>query len=167
MKLVLVRHGETEWNKVGRFQGHCDIALNSLGIAQARETARAVVEWKHSAVYSSPLRRTRQVAEEISRLSGMPVIDVPGFKELSLGDLEGVTGEAMRLNWPEVFSAWRDDPATMSMPNGETLRDLEDRTWSSLMELEQKHHQDEALIIVSHNFAIRGHGRQSYRAVFV
>ena len=155
MKLVLVRHGETEWNKLGRFQGHSDISLNSRGIAQARETAGAVVAWKHSAVYSSTLRRTMQVAEEISQLSGMPVVGVDGFKELSLGDLEGATGQEMLVDWSEIYSTWVEDPAAVSMPNGESLRDLEDRTWNSLVELEQAHTQDEALIIVSHNFAIR------------
>jgi broad specificity phosphatase PhoE len=155
MKLVLVRHGETDWNKLGKFQGHCDIPLNSRGIVQARETARAVVAWKHSAVHSSPLQRTIQVAEEISLLSGMPVVEVAGFKELGLGDLEGVTGEQMLVDWPEVSSGWRDDPAGVSMPNGESLRDLQDRAWNSLVELEQAHPQEDALIIVSHNFAIR------------
>ena len=155
MKLVLVRHGETEWNKLGKFQGHCDIALNSRGMAQARETAQAVMVWKHSAVFSSPLLRTMQVAQEISRLSGMPVVQVPGLKELSLGDLEGVTGEEMQTGWPEVYAAWRDDPAAVSMPNGESLAELQERACTALDALEQAHGEDEALILVSHNFAIR------------
>ena len=155
MNLVLVRHGETEWNKLGKFQGHWDTALNSRGIAQARETAQEVVGWKHSVVYSSPLHRTMQVAEEISRLGGKPVVPVAGFKELSLGDLEGVTGEEMRTEWPEIYSAWRDDPATVSMPHGESLADLQGRAWNALLELEQAHADEETLIVVSHNFAIR------------
>ncbi len=159
MKLVLVRHGETEWNKLGKFQGQRDIALNARGLAQAKETAKAVVEWQHSVVYSSPLKRTMQVAQEISRLSGMPVEQVPGVRELSLGDLEGVTGEEMRNGWPEMSAAWRDDPSSVSMPNGETLLELQERAWRALVELEQTHlqteAQDEALILVSHNFAIR------------
>ena len=155
MKLVLVRHGETEWNKLGKFQGREDIALNARGLAQAKETAQAVIEWQHSAVYSSPLKRTMQVAEEISRLSGKPVEQVPGVQELSLGDLEGVTGEEMRSGWPEVYAAWRDDPASVAMPNGESLSQLQERAWNALVELEQSHMQDEALILVSHNFAIR------------
>ena len=159
MKLVLVRHGETEWNKLGKFQGQRDIALNARGIAQAKETAQAVVAWQHSTVYSSPLNRTMQVAQEISRLSGKTVKQVPGLQELSLGDLEGVTGEEMRANWPEVYAAWRDDPASVAMPNGETLLELQERAWKALVELEQAHlqaqTQDEALILVSHNFAIR------------
>ena len=155
MNLVLVRHGETEWNKLGKFQGHWDTSLNSRGIAQAQETAQEVVAWKHSTVYSSPLHRTMQVAEEISRLGGKPVVPVAGFKELSLGDLEGVTGEEMRTEWPEIYSAWRDDPATVSMPHGESLADLQERAWNALLELEQAHSDEESLIVVSHNFAIR------------
>ena len=155
MKLVLVRHGETDWNKLGKFQGHHDTALNSRGAAQARETAQAVAQWKHSAIFSSPLLRTMQVAREISQLSGMPVVQVPGFRELSLGDLEGVTGEEMRAGWPHFYAAWRDDPASVVMPNGESLADLQERAWGSLVELERAHAEDDALIVVSHNFAIR------------
>ena len=155
MKLVLVRHGETDWNKLGKFQGRQDIDLNARGISQAKETARAVVEWQHSTIYSSPLRRTMQVAQEIGQLSGMPIAQVPGFMELSLGDLEGVSGEEMRTGWPEVFAAWNDNPATVSMPHGESLAQLEERAWNSLTELEGAHTEDEALIVVSHNFAIR------------
>ena len=155
MNLVLVRHGETEWNKLGKFQGHWDTSLNSRGIAQAKETAQAVIGWKHSAVYSSPLHRTMQVADEISRVGGKPVVPVAGFKELSLGDLEGVTGEEMRAGWPEVYKAWRDDPDAVSMPNGESLGQLQERAWNSLLELEEAHTGEEALIVVSHNFAIR------------
>ena len=155
MKLVLVRHGETDWNKLGKFQGHADIELNERGVAQARETATAVVGWQHSAVYSSPLHRTMQAAQEISHLGGMPVVEVPGFMELGLGDLEGVTGEEMRARWPELYDAWRDDPASVVMPNGESLPQLQERAWNALMELEQAGADDGALIVVSHNFAIR------------
>ena len=155
MNLILVRHGETEWNKLGKFQGHWDTTLNSRGLAQAQETAREVVGWKHSAVHSSPLHRTMQVAEEISRLSGKPVVPVAGFKELSLGDLEGVTGEEMRERWPEVYAAWNADPAAVSMPNGESLAELQERAWNSLLDLERTHPDEETLIIVSHNFTIR------------
>ena len=159
MKLVLVRHGETKWNKLGKFQGRQDIELNDRGLSQAKETAKAVVEWQHSVVYSSPLKRTMQVAQEISRLSGKAVKEVPGAQELSLGELEGVTGDEMRKGWPEVFAAWRDDPSSVSMPGGESLQELQDRAWNALLELEQAHikkeTQDEALILVSHNFAIR------------
>jgi broad specificity phosphatase PhoE len=155
VKFFLVRHGETEWNKLGRFQGHTDISLNERGLSQARETAKASSEWGLCAIYSSPLIRTAQVAEEIAKVTAMPVSKQPGLKELSLGDLEGVTGEDMRNNWPEVFSAWRSNPEKVSMPNGESLVQLRERCWQAILDIEQKHSADDSVTVISHNFAIR------------
>ena len=155
MKLHLVRHGETEWNKLGRFQGQQDIALNPRGLAQAKETARAMADDGVIALYSSPLQRTMQVANEISRLTNVPVVPLPGVKELNLGELEGVTGEEMRTIWPDVYAAWSQDPGTLSMPKGESLSQLQDRAWRSLQEVEKAHSGDDVIVVVSHNFAIR------------
>ena len=155
MKFFLVRHGETEWNKLGRFQGHEDIMLNDRGLAQARETAKTAAGWGHSAIYTSPLTRTVQVAEEMAKVTPVPVSQRPGLKELGLGDLEGVTGEEMRLGWPEVYSAWRSNPEKVSMPNGESLSQLRDRTWQSILDIEREHSEGAVVVVISHNFAIR------------
>lgn len=155
MRFYLVRHGETEWNKLGKFQGHVDVKLNERGVDQARETAKAAASWRHSVVYASPLTRTMQVAEEMCRVTPVPLISKPGLKELGLGDLEGVTGEEMRLGWPEVFSAWREEPASVKMPNGESLAQLQDRAWQTVVEIERDHGEDDSVVLVSHNFAIR------------
>ncbi|PKB77857.1 MAG: hypothetical protein BZY88_20620 [SAR202 cluster bacterium Io17-Chloro-G9] len=155
MKVALVRHGETEWNKLGKFLGHFDVGLNSRGLAQAQETALAMADWGHTVVYSSPLARTMQVAQEISKVNGVAVVPVEGVKELDLGDVEGVTGEEMRSLWPGVYAAWRENPATVEMPNGESLAQLQDRAWGAWLELESAHSNGESLVVVSHNFAIR------------
>ena len=155
MKFIVVRHGETEWNKLGRFQGHTDISLNERGLSQAKETAAAAADWGHSAIYSSPLIRTVQVAGEIAKNNSMPISQVPGLKELSLGELEGVTGEEMRKGWPEVFAAWRSGPEKVLMPNGESLGQLRERAWKAILDIEQKHFADESVVVISHNFAIR------------
>lgn len=155
MKLHLVRHGETQWNKLGRFQGQKDIPLNSRGLAQAKETARAIAGDGEIALYSSPLQRTMQVADEISSLANVPVVPVPGVKELNLGELEGVTGEEMRNLWPDVYSAWNQDPGTLAMPKGESLSQLQNRAWQALLALEKDHSEDDVIVVVSHNFAIR------------
>ena len=155
MRLLLVRHGETEWNKLGKFQGQGDIGLNTRGLAQARETAQAVTAIGGTALYSSPLPRTMQVADGISRLAGVPVVPVPGLMELDLGDLEGVTGAEMRTGWPKVFAGWREDPAAVTMPNGESLVQLQERAWQAILDLERAHSEDDVLVVVSHNFAIR------------
>ena len=155
MKFFVVRHGETDWNKLGRFQGHTDISLNDRGLSQARETAVASEDWGYTAIYSSPLVRTVQVAEEIAKVTPMLVSQEPGLKELSLGDLEGVTGEEMRNDWPALFAAWRTEPEKMSMPNGESLGELRDRTWKVILDIEQKPSSDDSIVVISHNFAIR------------
>ena len=155
MKFFVVRHGETDWNKLGRFQGHTDISLNDRGLSQARETAVASEDWGYTAIYSSPLVRTVQVAEEIAKVTPMLVSQEPGLKELSLGDLEGVTGDEMRNDWPALFAAWRTEPEKMSMPNGESLGELRDRTWQVILDIEQKHSSDDSIVVISHNFAIR------------
>ena len=155
MKVALVRHGETEWNKLGKFLGQLDIGLNPRGLAQARETALAMASWGHTVVYASPLARTMEVAQEISKLDGVPVVPVEGVKELDLGDVEGVSGEEMRALWPAVYTAWRENPATVVMPNGESLAQLQDRAWSAWLALETAHSEIDSLVVVSHNFAIR------------
>lgn len=155
MKLYLLRHGETEWNKLGKFQGLTDVSLNERGLSQARDSALAALGWEHSVIYASSLTRTVQVAEEIRKLSGAPVVTDPGLRELSLGDLEGVTGAEMRAGWPEVYRAWRENPANVTMPNGETLAQLQKRAWQSVLEIEKAHPDVPGVVVVSHNFTIR------------
>ena len=155
MKFYLLRHGETEWNKLGKFQGLTDVSLNERGFAQARDSARAALGWEPSALYASSLTRTVQVAEEIRKITGISVVANPGLRELSLGDLEGVTGAEMRAGWPEVYQAWRNNPADVVMPNGESLAQLQERAWRVILEIEQAHADDEDVVVVSHNFTIR------------
>lgn len=155
MKLFLARHGETEWNKLGRFQGQNDIALNHRGLAQARDTARAAISWKPVALYSSPLCRTMQVAEEISRLVGVAVIPELRLQELDLGELDGVTGEEMQAGWPQVYETWRNEPAIVVLPGGESLAQLQERAWQAVIDLEQAHGGDDTVVVISHNFTIR------------
>lgn len=155
MRFYLLRHGETEWNKLGKFQGLTDISLNERGLAQARDSARAALAWDHSVIYASSLTRTVQVAEELRRLSGAPVVTDPGLRELSLGELEGVTGAEMRAGWPELYQTWRRNPAEVAMPNGETLSQLQERAWQVVLEIERVHSESPGIVVVSHNFTIR------------
>ncbi len=155
MKFYLVRHGETEWNKLGKFQGWTDVELTDRGLAQAKESARAAADWGHTAIYSSPLIRTMQVAEEIKRVTSVGIVTKPGLKELLLGDLEGVTGEEMREGWTDVFHRWRESPDLVKMPNGESLAQLQERAWETIISIENDHGDDESVVVVSHNFAIR------------
>ena len=155
MRLYLVRHGETAWNHIGRLQGQVDIDLNPVGLVQARKTATVVAALKPTALYASPLRRTMQVAEEISCLATLPIVECDGLMELALGDLEGVTGEEIQTRWPEFLVVWRRNPARASLPNGESLPQLQQRAWNTIREMQKSHSHDDVVIAVSHNFTIR------------
>ena len=155
MKFYLIRHGETDWNRSGRFQGQSDTPLNDLGLAQAADTAAAARDWNLTAIYASPLSRTMQVAAALSQELGLPVIRQAGLKEMALGALEGIQGEAMRAGWPEVYATWRDSPADIVMPGGESLAGLQERAWQVILDLEQRHGPEDNLALISHNFAIR------------
>ena len=155
MKFYLVRHGETEWNKLGRFQGQYDTQLNENGLDQARVIAQAAREWDISAIYASPLTRTRQVANEMGQVLGLPVHTHDGLKELGLGELEGVTGAEMRAGWPHVYDTWNAAPERAAMPGGESLAALEARSWQVVLELEKAHGPEDNLAVISHNFTIR------------
>ena len=155
MKFYLVRHGETEWNKLGRFQGQYDTLLNETGLEQAKVTAAAAKGWGITAIYASPLTRTMQVANEMGVRLGLPVSARDGLMELALGDLEGVKGEEMRAGWPEVFETWNNRPELTQMPGGESLATLEERAWQVILELEGNHGPEDNLALISHNFTIR------------
>ena len=155
MKFYLVRHGETEWNKLGRFQGQYDTLLNDAGVEQARIIGQAAREWDLTAVYSSPLTRTMQVANEVGGPLGLPVNAREGLMELGLGELEGVTGSEMRAGWPQVYTTWNSSPERVEMPGGESLATLEERSWKVILELQESHGPEDNLAIISHNFTIR------------
>lgn len=154
MRLILVRHGETPWNKEGRFQGQSLVGLSQKGIAQAQQVAKALASMNISALYSSPLSRTLMTAQAISAATSVPVVQLDGLKEVNLGELEGITGQVMRSQYPEVYAAWREDPSDLVFPGGESIRQLQQRAQAAIEEIEAAH--SEGLVAaVSHNFAIR------------
>ena len=155
MKFYLVRHGETEWNKLGRFQGQYDTPLNEVGVEQARVIGEASREWGITAIYASPLSRTMEVANAIGSQLALPVQTHDGLKELDLGELEGVQGEEMRRGWPDIFATWNSEPHRIVMPGGESLATLEERSWQAILDLERSHTAEDTLAVVSHNFTIR------------
>ena len=149
-----MRHGETPWNKEGRFQGHSLVGLSERGIMQARQVARALPRLKPTALYASPLPRTLMTAEEISKELSIAVVPLEGLKEVNLGELEGITGQEMRTQHGQVYSAWRKDPSDVVFPGGESIRQLQQRAWSAIEGIE-KAHPNGVIVVVSHNFAIR------------
>ena len=154
MRLILVRHGETAWNKEGRFQGQSPVELNQRGLIQARKLAKALSPMKPAALYASPLPRTWMTAQEISRELSIPVTPLDGIKEVNLGGLEGITGHEMRDQYADFYVAWREDPSEVVFPGGESIRQLQVRACQAIEDIKRDHRED-VVVAVSHNFAIR------------
>ena len=153
MRLILVRHGETEWNRQSRIVGHTEIPLNEMGRKQAALLAHALRDEKPSVIYASPLQRTRETAAEISRVLGVQVQFDDALKEIAAGDIDGLTFEEVAENHSDFFKHWMRGDPSLRLPGGESFTDLRNRTWPLLQRIVSEH-TDGDVIIVSHTLAI-------------
>jgi broad specificity phosphatase PhoE len=159
LKLVLVRHGETHWNKDGLVQGgDSDIELNDTGVGQARRLAAFLKHEPVTAVIASPLRRAVATAEFIASQHQLPVEIDQGLKELKVGDLEGISISNLRTTFSRFLLQWWQEGEAMKLPNGESLVDLQQRAWKVIEGLLATHktgpdlNRDTAAVVVSHYF---------------
>ena len=156
MQIVLVRHGATDWNLQGRCQGATDRELNAVGIRQAREIAAALAAESIHAIYSSNLKRARQTADLIGRAHRLAVMIEDDVRELDHGDLEGLTFNEIKQNYPDFIRRWRTEPAELQVPGGERLIDVAERSWMGLNRIVERHPTAQTIAVVSHNFPILG-----------
>ena len=124
-RLLLVRHGETHWNREGRFQGQIDIPLNDNGLEQAEKARRFLADVPIQRAWSSVMARPRRTAEVI--LESHPGIELTvteGLREIAHGQWEGRLEPEIAETWPELLAAWKVAPHTVQMPAGETIQDV-------------------------------------------
>ncbi len=154
-RIILIRHGQTAWNRVERFRGRADLALDETGLAQAEATARRVAdEWKPVAVYCSPLQRAVQTAQTIARRLGQDMQPLPGFIDIDYGQWEGLTPEEVAQRWPDLACAWWEAPHAVTIPGGESLQQVRLRSMATLQQL-IKRHQEEEVAVVAHTVVNR------------
>lgn len=154
-QIILVRHGQTEWNRVERFRGRADVLLNQTGLAQAELTGRRIAaEWQPSAIYAGPLSRTLRTAEAIGRCCHLPVEVEQRLVDIDYGEWQGLTPDEVRGRWPEALSAWYETPHIARIPNGETLDQLRTRAMSAVNDLVARH-LDQTIVLVSHTVVNR------------
>lgn len=125
VKVILARHGETDWNASARIQGKSDIPLNGRGRAQARELAAAVQRLGTvEIIYASPLSRALETAQIIGRALGLEPAPAAALTELNFGDWEGCSWEEIGRRWPEQFAAYSADRKNYAPPNGESYAEM-------------------------------------------
>lgn len=157
----LVRHGQTDANLLGRYQGHLDIPLNETGREQVkamglqlREELRARGLDGVQAIYSSDLTRTRETAAAAAEQLDMPVIPDVRLREIYMGEWEGHTFSEIRERQPELVERRYADPMHEAPPGGETTFDVAKRLWPALDEYAARHQGDAPIVVVSHGMAI-------------
>jgi phosphoserine phosphatase len=147
MRLLLARHGQTEWNADRRFQGATDIALSPLGRAQAHALGRALRGRHVTAAYVSPMRRAVETAEIALADAGIPYTPIEELRELSLGEWEGCTVDEIRQRDGDPYAAWLRAPLDCPPPGGEPLPDVRDRVLAAMERIGAAHGDGDALII--------------------
>ncbi len=156
-RIILVRHGETEWNRVERFRGRAAVPLTAAGLAQADATGRRIaadVILIPAAVYSSPLSRAVVTAEAIAGHFALAVQVHPGLADIDYGQWQGLTPDEARARWPEMIDAWRSTPHTARIPGGETLDGLRARAMAAVNELAARH-AGQSIVLVGHTVVNR------------
>lgn len=155
MQLILVRHGQTDWNREYRVQGQADLSLNDLGRAQAEAIARALRHETVDAIYSSRLKRAFETAEAVDRFHQVGVMAEEGLEELDVGELDGLYYPDIRHQRPEFSHVWTTDAARARFPGGETLPELQARVWRATGRIIEQNHSG-SVVVASHLFALIG-----------
>lgn len=146
---ILVRHGQTMWNREQIFRGQTDVPLSPEGLAQAEATALALKEVPLAAVYTSRLTRARQTAVAIASYHGLTPQEEPGLLDMSFGAWEGLGVEEVAERYPELYRRWRTAPHTVTFPGGEGLAEVRRRVEELLARLPAKH-PGQTICLVSH-----------------
>jgi len=148
-QIILVRHGQTPWNKDKIFRGSRDIPLNDQG----REEARLAGEWLKGetidAAYCSPLSRARDTGEAIARHHHLTVADLPGLTDLCYGDWEGVPLTEVKVKYADLYRQWETAPQTVRFPGGETLDEVKERSLAAV-EWAVQRHPGQTVLLAAH-----------------
>ncbi len=153
MRIYLVRHGETEWNKIRRFQGRSNLPLNKEGRKQVRSLALALKNIPLMAIYTSPLIRALETARLIKVFHpSTPIFEDNGLIEMDLGEFDGMKVQDWAEQYPDFRKAWNENPASVRMPGGESLKEVQDRAKKTLERITRIHPPDTTILMSSHNF---------------
>jgi alpha-ribazole phosphatase len=153
LRLLLVRHGETDWNTQHRYQGQSDLPLNSLGVEQARRLARRLQAQKIDFVFSSDLQRALQTAAILTDGRETMIQSDPRLREMNFGMLEGHTFDEALERWPEMIASWLDD-YNQPPEGGERMDEFVQRVTGFIAEVRQNC-DEKTVLIVAHGGPLR------------
>ncbi len=153
--LILLRNGETSWNREDRFLGRANIPLDDVGMAQAKTAADYIAaNWTPDAVYCSPLLRARQTAKLIAEPFMLHDRAHPGLLDIDYGAWQGHTRDEVQARWPQALESWYDRPHKAPIPGGESLQTVRLRAMGTMREVFDRH-SDDNVVLVAHAAVIR------------
>ncbi len=153
-KVIFIRHGQTEWNVSGRYQGQSDVHLTAEGRQQAVKLAENFPVEELAAVYASDLNRAMVTAETIAAKFNLPVQPEAAFRELSFGQWEGLTYQQIVAQWEEAMANFMQHPDILEIPGGESFPAVQKRALARLTELVEQH-DGQTIAIVAHGAVLR------------
>lgn len=153
-RVYLTRHGETEWNRQGRFQGHRNSELTEKGLLAAELLSLCVEEINIDVIVSSPLKRAYQTAEIVRGNKKLDIIKDKGFEEINLGDFEGMRWDEIEEKNGDLLNRITEDPLNRRYPNGENLMEFYNRVEESFKNTINKF-RGEDILIVAHGGTIK------------
>jgi broad specificity phosphatase PhoE len=153
LRILLVRHGQTEWNKGSEagehFRGRVDIGLNATGAAQAQSLAAYLATLKVKAVYASPLRRAVGTAQPIAQAHGLEAVPLQALLDIDYGQWGGRSHREVAAQWPDLYRLWLTMPHRVQIPGGESLAEVRQRVRAGLEEVLDRH-TNELVVLVGH-----------------
>ena len=153
MRIYLVRHGQTEWNRIQRFQGRINLPLNQEGRKQAKALALALRNIPLKAIYSSPLIRALETSYFIKDFHPLtPIFEEKGLMEMDLGEFDGMKVQDWAEQYPDFRKAWNESPAIVKMPGGESLKEVQARAKETLERITLIYPADTTILLSSHSF---------------
>jgi broad specificity phosphatase PhoE len=147
-QIILVRHGETEWNVKEVFRGRIDIELNETGLKQAQLLAKYLSDIKIDAIYSSPLKRALTTAEIMASYHKLKVEIAPGLIDFDYGEWQGLPHQEVRDKYSRLYAQWINHPDRLRMPAGESLDEVRKRAMSVVDRVIAKY--EGSVVLVSH-----------------
>ncbi len=153
-RLIFIRHGETQWNRDLRIQGHQNILLSDLGRVQAKKLASRLAGEKLGAIYSSDLDRAYETAVSIAEHHGLPVIKLSALREGCFGQWEGLNSAEIQSRFSEIQARYRQDNVNTRVPGGESCADLSARAVAAVREIAARH-PGEKVAVVSHGGTLK------------
>lgn len=151
-----IRHGETAWNALGRYQGHQDSPLTDLGRQQAIASARNLRDRGITRLYSSPLRRAFETAEIFAEVLKLKRVHADErLREIGYGEWEGLTQEEVRSRWPELLKAWKRTPHLAAIPGAESLQSARSRLLDFSQDASHWSNHKDVVSVITHAGCIR------------